>query len=220
MSKTPRTEGVIDVQKIDPSPYQHRRHFDEDKLKELAASIQREGLIEPIVVRPIDKRYQLIAGERRLRAVRDYTEMETIQTQIVVVNDLQARRISAAENLQREDLSAIETIEAIVEIVDAELIEDIEYLSMGKTPADRVKTLLGKLDSVRRSKELGYEVGTQARLTSHKFVGSGEQIFKNVPKSLEWRSFYTNDLPLLVDIYKEVQDVSIQHNLNKSSPEH
>ena len=69
-----------------------------------------------------------------------------------------------------------------MEIVDAELIEDIEYLSMGETPADRVKTLLGKLDSVRRSKDLGYKVATQARLTSHKFVGSVEQIFKNLPK--------------------------------------
>jgi len=98
----------------------------------------------------------------------------------VIAGDLQARRISAAENMQREDLSAIETIEAIVEIVD------IEYLSMGETPAGRVKTLLGKLDSVRRSKELGYEVGTQARLTSHKFVGSLKKIFKNLPKPLEW----------------------------------
>ncbi len=83
MSKTPHSglhyiQGVIDLQKIDPSPYQHRRHFAEDKLKELAASIQSEGLIEPIIVRAIDKRYQIIAGERRLRAIRDYTEMETI----------------------------------------------------------------------------------------------------------------------------------------------
>ncbi len=106
MSKTPHSEldyiqGVIDLQKIDPPPYQHRRHFDEDKLKELAASIQSEGLIEPIIVRPIDKRYQLIAGERRFRAVRDFTEMETIQAQIVIAGDHQARRISAAENLQR-----------------------------------------------------------------------------------------------------------------------
>ena len=57
----------------------------------------------------------LVLGERRLRAVRDYAEMETIQAQIVVVNDLQARRISAGENMQREDLCAIETIEAIGE---------------------------------------------------------------------------------------------------------
>ena len=158
MSKTPHIEldyiqDVIDVRKIDPSPNQHRRHFDEDKLKELAVSIQSEGLIEPIIVRPKSDGYELIAGERRLRAVRDFTEMETIQAQIVIAGDLQARRIAAAENLQREDLSSIETIEAIVEIVDAELIEDTQYASMGKKPADRVKTLLGKLDSVRRTQE-------------------------------------------------------------------
>ncbi len=72
MSKTPHSEldyiqGVIDLQKIDPCPYQHRRHFDEDKLRELAVSIQREGLIEPIVVRPKGDRYEVIAGERRFR---------------------------------------------------------------------------------------------------------------------------------------------------------
>ena len=71
--------------------------------------------------------------------------------------------------------------------------------------------LLEKLDSVRRSKELGYEAATQARLTSHKFVGSVENIFKNLPKLLEWRSFFNNDLPLLIDFCEEVQEVSIQH---------
>jgi len=131
-----------------------------------------------------------------------------------VASNLQARRIAGAENMQREDLSAIETIEAIAEIVDAELMEDIEYLSMGKTPADRVKTLLGKLDSVRRSKELGYGVATQARLTSNKFIGSVEKIFKNLPKPLEWRSFFNHDLPLLMDFCEEVQEVSIQHQLS------
>ncbi len=56
---------VIELQDIDPSPFQLRKHFDEDKLKGLAASIKLEGLIEPIVVRPYGERYQLIAGERR-----------------------------------------------------------------------------------------------------------------------------------------------------------
>ena len=102
-------QRVIDLRKVDPSPYQLRKHFDEDKLRELAASIQREGLIEPIVVRPKNDRYELIAGERRFRALRDYTNIKTIQAQIVKASELQARRISAAENLQREDLSAIET---------------------------------------------------------------------------------------------------------------
>ena len=209
-------QGFIDVRKINPSPYQHRRYFDEEKLKELAASIQRDGLIEPIIVRSIDKSYQLIAGERRLRAVRDYTEMETIQAQIVIASNLQARRIAAAENLQREALSSIETIEAIAEIVDAELIENTQYASMGKKPADRVKTLLGKLDSVRRSEELDYEVASEAKLTSNKFIGSVQEIFENLPKPLKWLSFYLNDLPLLMDFCKDVQDISIKHNLNKS----
>jgi ParB family chromosome partitioning protein len=167
-------------------------------------------------VRPKSGRYELIAGERRLRAIRDYTEMETIQAQVVHVGDLQARRISAAENLQREDLSAIEMIEAIVEIVDAELIEDKEYAPMGKKPSDRVKTLLGKLDSMRRSKERGSSITDEIRCLSNKFIGQVEEIFKNLPKPLEWLSFLNNDLPLLMDICEEVQEASIQNRLNRS----
>lgn len=207
---------IIKLQAIDPSPFQRRQHFEEDKLKGLAASIQRDGLIEPIVVRPNGKRYQLIAGERRWRAIRDYTDMETIQARIVNANDLQARRISAAENLQREDLSTIETIEAVVKIIDAELIEDKEYAVMGKSPADRVKTLLGTIDSVRRSRERGFNPAKEAKQTSHKFVGRVKKIFKNLPKPLEWRSFYNHDLPILMDISEEVQKVSIQNDLNRS----
>ncbi len=120
-------QSFIDIDKIDPSPFQVRKYFDQDKLKELGESIQGEGLIEPIVVRRKGRRYEIIAGERRFRAVRDFTEMKTIPAQIVKATDLEARRMSAAENLQREDLSAIETIEAIVEIVDSELIKDIKY---------------------------------------------------------------------------------------------
>ena len=75
-----------------------------------------------------------------------FMNLKTIQAQIIKVNDLQARRISAAENLQREDLSAIEEVEAIVEIVDAELIEDKEYASMGKNSAEQVKKLLGETE--------------------------------------------------------------------------
>jgi len=208
--------SVIDVKKIDPSPFQVRKYFDEDKLEELAMSIQREGLIEPIVVRRKKDHYELIAGERRFRAVRDYTTLKTIPAQIVIVSDLQARRISATENLQREDLSAIETIEAVVRIVDAELGEDKEYASLGKTPADRVKALLGKLDTMRRGKKRGYNVIDDIGRTSRKFAGRVAKIFKNLPKPLEWRSFYRHELPILMDICEEVRKVSIQNDLNRS----
>ena len=172
---------AIDVNKIDPSPFQLRQYRDEGKLKELGASIEREGQIEPIVVRRNGGvNYEIIVGHRRVEAVRKYTKRNTIQAQIIEVDDLQARRISAAENLQREDLSAIETIEAIVEIVDAELIEDKKYASMGERPADRVKTLLGKLDTMRRGKERGYIVTNDTKLTSGKFAGRIERIFEKL----------------------------------------
>ena len=132
----------IDLKLIDPSPFPVRKYSDEDKEKELAVSIKREGLIEPIVVRPKGNRYEIIAGHRRVQAVRKYTDWKTIPAQIIKVDDLQAMRISAAENFLREDLSAIEEAEAIVKIVDVELIKDKEYASMGKNPANRVRALL------------------------------------------------------------------------------
>ncbi len=79
----------------------------------------QNGLIEPVIVRPHKKdRFQLIAGERRLRAIKDYTDVSVVQAKIAQVDDLKARRIGAAENLLREDLSAIETIE--MEVFPAE----------------------------------------------------------------------------------------------------
>ena len=92
----------IPVHKIDPSPFQKCNYFDADKLKDLAASIKNDGLIEPIIVRPKNDRYELIAGERRLKATINFTPIKTIQSKIIQVDDLQARRISATENLQRK----------------------------------------------------------------------------------------------------------------------
>ena len=216
MSKKHYSERAIDLRAIDPSPYQLRKSFDSAGLKQLASSIRRDGLISPVLVRPVGNRYELIAGERRFRAVRDYTDMQTIQARIVVVDDIGARRMSAAENLQREDLTIFETIEAIVEIVDAELMEEQEYGSMGEHPVDRISVLLGKLDSMRRSETRGSRVTDEIECLSRKFAGQVEKIFNGLPKSLKWRSFYRHDLPLLLSTCKEVQRVSIHHDLNKS----
>jgi ParB/RepB/Spo0J family partition protein len=189
--------SMIDIKNIDPSPYQHRKHFDENRLRELGASIARDGLIEPVIVRPQKNgKYQLIAGERRLRAIKDYTDMTMIQAKIADVGDLQARRISAAENLLREDLSTIESIEATIEIIDVEMGEDPAYLTVGKTPLERVVKLLLKLDSIRVSKDRGSMVSRELDDLFHKFMEQVESIFKNLPKPLRWRSFLNNDLIL------------------------
>ena len=209
--------SMIDIKKIDPSPYQHRKYFDEEGLRELGVSIVQDGLIEPIIVRPQKNgRFQLIAGERRLRAIKDYTDMTSIQAKIAVVDDLQARRISNTENILREDLSVIESIEATIGIIDVEMGKMPEYLTVGKTPLERVHKLLSKLDSIRRSKERGSVVSELEKDLSHKFMGQVESIFKNLPKPLEWRSFLNNDLILLTDIPSNVQKASVKHDLNKA----
>ncbi len=209
--------NMIDIKKIDPSPFQHRKYFDEERLRELGASILKDGLIEPIIVRPQKKgRFQLIAGERRLRAVKKYTAMTMIQSKIADVDDLQARRISAAENFLRQDLSAIESIEATIEIIDVEMGKDPWYLTAGKTPLERVYKLLSKLDSIRRSKERGSVVLEADKGLSNKYVGQVESIFKNLPKPLQWQSFLMHDLILLTDIPLNVQKASVKHSLNKA----
>ncbi len=180
---------LIDVKKIDPSPFQIRQFFAEDKQKELGASIQQNGLIEPIVVRRNGgSRFHIIAGDRRFRAVRDYTAMKTIPAQIMKVNDLEARRISAAENLQREDLCAVEEIEGIVELVDAELNGDKEYASMGEKPANRVKTLFGKLHSIKSSKSRGSQVSKNSELLLRKFAQQLNRIFKTLNRQTPKRT--------------------------------
>lgn len=108
---------MIPVSAIAPHPDQPRRHFDDDALNELAGSIAERGIIQPIVVRPHGHNYQIVAGERRWRAaqrarlhevpvvVRDYTDSETLQ-------------IALVENIQRQDLNAIEEAEAYSRLVD------------------------------------------------------------------------------------------------------
>ena len=140
----------------------------------------------------------------------------SIRARVVEADDIGARRLSTTENLLREDLSVFETIEGIVNYVDAQLSDDGEYASMGADSVARVKTLLGKLDSVRSSRERGSNVVSLAKKLFHKFMEQVEEIFKNLPKPLEWRSFYNNDLNLIVQADQAVRKVSIQNQLTKS----
>jgi ParB/RepB/Spo0J family partition protein len=163
-----KTMELIDIKKIDPSPLQHRKLMSADKLRELAASIMREGLIEPVVLRRCNGRFQIICGERRFRAVKEYTDFKSILARVIKANDLEARRMCAAENLQRENLSVIETIETIVDLVDSGLCGDEVYDNMGESALLRVKSLLAKLDSIRSSMERGSKV-SDANMLFHKF---------------------------------------------------
>ena len=98
----------VEISQIEPNPNQPRREFDEDALQELATSIRELGIIQPITVRKMEgSKYQIIAGERRWRASQ-LAGLTTIPAYIVTVEDQNAMEMALVENIQREDLNAIE----------------------------------------------------------------------------------------------------------------
>ncbi|OIO39472.1 MAG: hypothetical protein AUJ75_01190 [Candidatus Omnitrophica bacterium CG1_02_49_10] len=107
----------IDVDKIKTSRLQPREKFDDDKLNELMASIKEKGVVQPVLVRRIGGFYELIAGERRLRSVKKLG-MSTMPAIIKDVSDTEAFQISLIENLQRENLNAIEEAHGYQRLID------------------------------------------------------------------------------------------------------
>ena len=103
--------AMISVASIKPNPEQPRRHFADDKLDELAASIGRHGIIQPIVVRPFGDSYQIVAGERRWRAAQR-AQIHEVPTIVRDFDDTQTLEIALLENIQRQDLNPIEEAEA------------------------------------------------------------------------------------------------------------
>jgi len=99
--------GQVAVERLDPNPFQPRKVFDDEELAALADSIKTHGVLQPLVVRQTGDRYQLIAGERRLRAAQaaGFTE---VPVRIVNFNDQQILEAALVENIQRTDLNPIE----------------------------------------------------------------------------------------------------------------
>src|ERR1700722_7776108 len=107
----------IDIDLIDPSPYQPRTRFREEALDELARSIRSSGIIQPLVVRPVGNRFQLIAGERRWRAAQR-AGLTKVSTIVRNVPDALALEMTLVENIQREDLNAIEAARAFERLME------------------------------------------------------------------------------------------------------
>ncbi len=108
----------IEVARIRPNPFQPRQDFDLVKLEELKKSIQENGIIQPITVREIDNFYELIAGERRLRAVTDLG-YETVPAYIIQVGSKEEMlELALIENVQRDHLNAIEQAQAFQRLIE------------------------------------------------------------------------------------------------------
>ena len=108
----------LPIKSIKPNPNQPRKDFDEEGIKELADSIKKEGLLQPIVVRPEGKGYQIIAGERRWQACKTLG-MKTIPARIMSVDTVETLKLALIENLQRTNLNPIEEAKGFESLIAA-----------------------------------------------------------------------------------------------------
>lgn len=107
----------VATSKISSNPWQPRHHFDRDKLEELAESIKQHGILQPLVVTKEENGYQLIAGERRLKAA-ELLNMEEVPIIVKEVSDRDKLELSIIENIQRRDLDPIETAKSYKRLMD------------------------------------------------------------------------------------------------------
>ncbi len=171
----PETDLPIELISLETS--QPRRYFDPEKLEQLADSIRKFGIIEPLLVRQKESSYFLVAGERRYRAAK-IAELKTVPVVVRELSDEEALAVALVENLVREDLNPIEETEGILCLLGLEL----------QTSVAEVKSLLYRWDNQQKGKATNNVIGSeqQAQIKS---------VFEGLGQS--WQSFVNNRLPLL-----------------------
>lgn len=171
-------EGLsVSLEKIIPPKQQPRRYFDPDKMQELIHSVEKHGILEPLLVRLLSSEsFELVAGERRYRAAKKLglTEIPVIVRQLT---DEEALHLALTENLQREDLSPVEETEGVITLLSAKL----------HLPASQIPQLLHRL-----AKSSDNVVGNEERSQ----IQAIESVFKTIGR-ITWGSFATHRLPLL-----------------------
>ena len=131
----------IAVTQVEPNPYQPRKEFADDALADLVESIRAEGLLQPIVVRPVGDKFQLIAGERRWRAFQKLG-IKTIPARIMTSSDASSASLALIENLQRADLNPIEEAHGYASLIrDFDLTQDAAAQRVGKGRATVANSL-------------------------------------------------------------------------------
>jgi len=107
----------IDIESLTPNLFQPRKNFDKDKMEELKESIKKHGIIQPIVVRKMANGYEIVAGERRLKASKEIG-LKKIPAIIKSINNEKSLEIALVENIQREDLNPVEQANAFKRLID------------------------------------------------------------------------------------------------------
>lgn len=159
----------LPIDKIEHNPHQPRRDIDAQKVEELADSIRSEGLLQPVVVRVVGNHYQLIAGERRLRACR-LMGFKTIPCRILKVSDASSAVLALIENLQREGLNPIDESMGYASLMrDFDLTQESVAERVGKNRS----TIANALRLLQLDKEIQSYLAKYVLSTGHAKVIAG-----------------------------------------------
>ena len=150
---TTSSSNVVPVDSIETNPNQPRKTFDPDQLASLEESIRTHGVLQPLVVRQVDGKYQLIAGERRLRASRA-AGLVSVPVHVVEFNDQEVVEAALVENIHRSDLNPIEKAQGFKEYLDRYQVTHDQLakrLGMARTTITNLVALLELATEVQES---------------------------------------------------------------------
>lgn len=173
------TMSMVLIDLIVPWDKQPRRKINPEPFKSLVESIRANGILQPLLVRPIDNKYLLVAGERRWRAARE-VGLREVPVYIREMGDEEATECALLENLQREDLNAMDETEGVLDLLSLRL----------STERAVVISLLNQMSNMKEGKVTNGVIRNQPAEESIK------QLFERFGK-LTWQSFLKNRIPLL-----------------------
>jgi len=189
VAKPPSAPGLVNIRisEIRKSPLQPRTTFDRERLSELAASIAQRGIIQPIVVRAVEGGYEVIAGERRLRAA-EIAGRRVIPAIVVEASDAEALQIGLIENIQRDDLNPVDRATALSRLMDEFSLSQQEVATrIGKDRASvanyvRILSLPDDVKDLIREEKLSFgharallalEIAAEQRAVAREVVAKG-----------------------------------------------
>lgn len=168
----------ITLEQLSLPAEQPRRHFDEQAMAELTASIKAKGMLQPMLVRPLGgERFELVAGERRYRAAKTLS-LDVVPVLVRALTDAEAKEAALTENLQREDINPVEETEAILALLS---------LKLEAEPTEVISLLYARQND-EKGNSTHNVMGNETTVIDEFFATTGK---------MNWASFVTNRLPLL-----------------------
>ncbi len=196
-----RVEDIL-VDNITPNPFQPRKHFDKEALEELSQSIKKHGLLQPIVVIEKEEGYLLIAGERRLRAHK-LANIKNIKAIVadIEIDDFRLRELALVENIQRENLNAIELANSYAELIEVHNITHDELSSIVHKSRSQITNTMRLLSLSSYTKEK-IALGKVSQGHGKVLVGLDDKKQKIIVDSIIGQKLSVRDTENMVKRYK------------------